>query len=447
MYPLKKDQELVHEARRKRVTKLIKGQAALFSAAPVALASRDLEHAYRQNTDFHYLTGLPEQDCALVLLGSSRGPRSILFIRERNIAQEQWLGERLGVKRAKRLLSVDEVHEYSTLSTVLPRLLKQFRVLHYAPGSHPFTDELVWRFMRTTVGPQSEFPDTLLDSRLLTSEMRWVKDREEIRALEHAADISARAFVAFAGQLSTISSEVHAARVLEANFAKLGSPYVSFPTIVASGKNATYLHHSPQLQPLWKRELVLVDAGATYRGYAADISRTFPVAGKFTAPQRDVYEVVLAASEEAIKTARPGVTLEEVHNAAVRVITKGLMDLKILRGNKVQLITKKAYFPYFMHRIGHWIGLDVHDASPTIIPSVLPDKSVRMRSALRKMVPGNAFTVEPGLYFCADDETVPKHFRGIGIRIEDDVLITESGSTVLTLRVPKAADAIEAIVG
>ena len=328
-----RETESCYSARRKRLLRTIRGEAALFVSAPEATKSRDQHFPFQQNTDLIYLTGITEPEVALLLLGTSRGPRSVLYLRDRNPVEERWLGERLGLKRAKRMVRVDEVRPIAQLPGDLPQLLTGVQTLHFAPGGNPYYDNLVWSLFQSSVGPRYNAPYTLKDSRLLTSEMRFVKERSEIRALKHAAEITSKAMMLLAPRIGEAANEVHAARLLESFFSKLGAHGCAFETIVASGRNATELHHRPQLQPLWKRELVLVDAGASFRGYAGDVTRAFPASGKFTEPQAQIYDVVHLALEQGKAKTRPGVTLEDIHETVTRCLIKGLLDLGILKGN------------------------------------------------------------------------------------------------------------------
>lgn len=438
----KRDSESLYSARRKKVLDVIKGEAALFPANPVAKSNRDQDYPYQPNTDFFYLTGFAEPESALVLTGAAKGPRSVLYLRDRNEEEERWVGDRLGLKRAKRRFRVDEVRDISALSGDLPQLISGARVLHFAPGVNPRIDRQVWRLLQTTAGPRVDFPNVMKDSRLITSEMRFIKDRDEIRTLKHVVDLSAHAFLELIPQLRFMKSEVHAARTLESYFAEFGASEVAFNTIVASGKNATVLHHIPRFHPLWKKELVLIDAGARFRGYCADITRTLPVSGKFTAPQAAIYDVVLAAQNAGLKQAKRDGTLSGIHQAVVDEITRGLVGLKILRGKVSSLVEQGKYKPFYMHRSGHWLGLDVHDISPLSVKKTGEIEHSRDRA----LVPGNVFTLEPGLYFAAHDESVPAQYRGIGVRIEDDILITENGAEVLSERVPVDRKDLESLM-
>ena len=432
--------EAPYASRRKEVLKKIKGEAALFPAAPEQTRSRDQRQPYRQNSDFYYLTGFNEPEAALLLLGGNKGPRSVLFLRERDPQREQWTSEIVGLRRAKRRFDVDEVRDIRLLKENFPELIAQSKVLHYPPGIDLALDRDVFALFQTPLGPRLEAPHTLKDARLLTGEMRAVKDKHETAILRHAADITVQAFLDFLPLLREMRSEKHAAQALDTQFARLGADGPAFPTIVASGKNATFLHHEPKFQPLWKRELVLIDAGASFNGYAADMTRTLPVSGSFSDIQAQAYDIIYAALQQALAQAKPGGTLEMMHDAAVQALTAGLVDLGVLRGSVSRLVQSGAYRPYFMHRIGHWLGLDVHDLAPIYRDGVL------LPPFSRPLAAGNALTVEPGLYFDPHDQTLPAPLRGLGIRIEEDVYITNTGHEVLTGRMPSKREDVEALM-
>lgn len=432
--------EAVFERRRKKLLRLIKGEAALFVSSNECTETRDQHYSFRQDSDLLYLTGIDEPQVALLLRGTTQGPRSVLFLRERHPEMERWVGETLGVSRAKRRHSFDEVRPISELSSKLNSLVEHSQVLHYSAGINTSTDHLVWGRYQTSVGPRLGFPHTIRDARLLTSELRVKKSREEIQSIRHACEISARSLKTLASLLPEVKSERHAARVLEAEFARYGAPRPSFHTIVASGKNATVLHHSPSSQPLWKSELVLVDSGVSFNGYASDITRVFPTSGSFTKPQAEVYDAVHEAVLAGLELSGPGSDLDKIHDAAVRVLTKALIRMGVISGPLKKALAEKSYRPYFMHRTSHWLGLDVHDIAPIYCEEYL------IPPYARPLEPGNVFTIEPGLYFDPKDKTVPKEYRGIGVRLEEDVAITSSGHNVLTSSMPIAREEIESLV-
>lgn len=431
--------ESYYQNRRKKIIRDIHGEAALFPAAPVVVSSRDSSYPYRPDSDFYYLTGINEPHAALLLLGTGQGPRSILYLRERDAAREVWEGERIGLQRAKRRYGFDEVRNQEQLALDMASLLTDVDTLHFPAGVNPEMDELIWELFRSKVGPQRRFPNVLSDARLLTSEMRIVKDKKEIQIMEHAAEVTAEAFCRVAPQLKTASSETHAAHLLEAEFSRRGILEPAFPTIVASGKHATYLHHHPTANPLWKRELVLIDAGASYRRYAADITRVFPVSGRFSTAQADIYDVVYRALRQGRRYSQPNTTLAKIHRIVVKALTHGLHDLGILRGRAEQSIQNEKYKQFYMHSTSHWLGLDVHDMSPISYGR----GELKADTSLRPLVPGNTFTLEPGLYFPPNDTSVPKAYRGIGVRIEDDILITSTGCRVLSQKMPSKRRDIE----
>ena len=431
--------EAIFRSRRQKLLRRISGDAALFFSAEGKVFSRDLSYPYRYDSDFFYFTGIEEPSAALLLLGKQRGPRSILFLREKDAERERWVGPMLGLRKAKRNIRVDEVRNIENFESDLVALLKNTKGLHFTPGINRERDRFIWDLFRSPCGPQQNFPNEIKDARLLSADLRIKKGPNEIRHLRHVADITAHSIIALIRDFKSVTSELHAARVLESHFARLGANGLAFPTIVASGKNATCLHHSPSLSPLWRREMVLIDCGANFRGYSADITRTVPYSGKFTPEQREAHTVVYQALQAAIRRSKVGNTLLGIHQAALREITKGLIDLGILRGSLESNLEKKNYSPFFMHRTSHWLGLDAHDIAPR-------EPNPKSTTFERKLQVGNVFTIEPGLYFSPTDKNTPAAFKGIGIRLEEDILITEKGCEILTRNVPVAADDVEQIM-
>jgi Xaa-Pro aminopeptidase len=433
--------ETIYSKRRKSLRSQIKGAVAILPAASLQYSSRDLLHPFHQDSDFFYFTGFNEPDAVLVLRGANTGPRSVLFLNEKDPVLEKWNGERLGTKRAKKKFQVDEILDIATLDAVLPTLIKGADTIHYALGSSEKVDKLVLGSLKSKIAPQPGHPHGLRDSRVFTSQMRAIKDRYELRAIRHAIEITSKSLLQLLPQLKSMSSELHATRELEALYARFGATGLAFPTIIAAGKNATVLHHQPKHQPLWKRELVLIDTGASFKGYNADISRTVPVSGKFTETQAEIYDLVHEALKAACNKAKPGSSLEAIHEAAVKTLTTGLCDLKILRGNPADRIADGSYKRFYMHRTGHWLGLDVHDISP-----LFEKNGSSVSSYLQPLVAGNVFTIEPGLYFDPKDAKTPAEYRGIGIRLEENIVITENGCEVLTSHVPIERNDIEQLM-
>ncbi len=428
--------------RRSRLLRLLKNQIMIVTAAPEAVSSRDQFHPYFQNPNFFYLTGFEEPQSVLILSGTGRGPRSVLFLSERDSLHEKWDGEKLGLKRAKRRFRLDEVRDISNLGKDLPELLKGAEQVHYTIGSHPTVDDVLLKMLSHKLGPVTHAPSGLLDARVLLHEQRFLKDKQEISLLRRAAQITCEAFRSLGPIIREAKSELHCARLLEAQFAALGADGTSFTTIIASGKHATTLHHRPTHSPLWKRELVLIDAGARYKGYPADVTRTFPASGKFSPAQAAAYDVVLEAKNQVEKKIRAGITMDELQEICVRELTRGLRELRIISTPLPKAIADGEYKPFFMHRIGHYLGIDVHD----IAPRRLDARGIAQAQYSLPLPAGCMITVEPGLYFDPRDQDLPKEFRGVGIRIEDDVLVTTLGCEVLTSAMPTSREAIEQLM-
>lgn len=440
----KEDLEQRFHHRRNKLSKLIRGDVALIPSAQQMPRGRDQEFPLEQDRDFYYLTGFGEPSSLLVLSGTKAGARSILYLRERNPGQEQWTGERLGTQRAKRRFNIDEVRNIDNLFSDLPSILKGAHTVYLPLGLHPKLDRRVLSIVSSQGGPGVDSPVGISDLRVLTAELRFVKERDEIASIKHAIDITIRSFFELIPNIPKLNSERHGARLLESLFSKHGGHGLAFDTIFASGKNATTLHHHPALSPIWKKELLLIDAGASYRGYAADISRTFPASGRFTPAQADIHDLVYEALRVSISRVKPGTTRRQIHETACKVLCEGLTELKILKGSASANFEEKKYQRFFPHYIGHWLGLDVHDANPISASSDNP--RARLDSKERPLLPGVLFTLEPGLYLDAKDDKVPKKYRGIGVRLEEDILVTAGGAAVLTAKLPVTRSDIEAMM-
>jgi len=423
--------------RRKRVLAALGSDAvAIIPSASEQVRNRDTHFTFRQNSDFRYLTGFDEPDAFLVLAPKHELGASILFVRPRDAAREQWDGRRAGVAGALKDYGVDQAFNLDELDAKLPELLAG-REQVFAPLGEDigFAQRLfgwlaaVRRLQRTGV----KAPGAWLDSAPLLHEMRLFKDEDELRVLREACRISELGHVAAMRACRPGAAEYALEAELLHTFRQHGGE-AAFPSIVAGGQNAGILHYTENRDALKKGELVLVDAGCEWGGYCGDISRTFPVDGRFSSAQRDVYSVVLAAQQAAIDAVRPGATFDQPHQAAVQVLTEGLVDLKLLKGKVSKLIEKEAYKRFYMHRTGHWLGMDTHDVG-----------NYKVDGAWRPLEPGMVLTVEPGLYIDAGRD-VPKELRNIGIRIEDDVLVSRESHEVLTEAAPKSVEALEAMV-
>jgi Xaa-Pro aminopeptidase len=426
-----------HRNRRARLLKALGEGVLVLATAPEAIRNRDAHYPYRFDSHFYYLTAFPEPEAVLVLVAGRR-PRQILFCREKNEEREIWDGFRHGPKAAKEIFGFDAAYPIAELDKRLPLLLENQPRLCYPFGTDAAWDSRVmgWiNVVRGKVRAGVAAPAALTDAHTLIDEMRLVKDVHEIDLMQRAADISAAAHRAALSACQPGLGEWEIEAELLAAFRRGGCQAPAYTPIVAGGANACVLHYVSNDKPLRDGDLLLIDAAGEYHGYAADITRTFPVNGRFSGPQKDAYEIVLAAQAAAIEAVKPGHTWNAPHEAALRVLTRGLVDLKLLAGEVDGLIEKEAYKPYYMHRTGHWLGLDVHDAG-----------DYKREGEWRQLEPGMALTVEPGLYF-RPGKDVPQHLENIGIRIEDDVVVTADGPRVLTEAAPKTVKDIEEAMG
>lgn len=431
-------QKNYHQRRQALLKQMVPGSAALIFAAPEVTRSRDTEYLFRQNSDFWYFTGFNEPEALLILIKSDeQHNHSILFNRFRDPHAEVWFGRRLGQEAAIQKLGVDRALPWAELDQQLSQILNGLNTLYHASGEYDFADEKVSNALKTLrAGTRQNLaaPSTVIDWRPTVHEMRLIKDDEELAILREAGRISALAHQRAMQQCRPGMYEYQLEGEIHHEFSRYGSRFPSYNTIVGGGDNACILHYTENESQLKQGDLVLIDAGCELQGYAGDITRTFPVDGKFTAPQRQLYDIVLHALTTALSLFRPGVTIAEVTEAVVRIKVEGLVRLGILEGDITQLIEEKAYRPFFMHGLSHWLGLDVHDVG-----------SYGTADRTRVLEPGMVLTVEPGLYI-APDAPVPNCYRGIGIRIEDDIVITATGNENLTKQVAKDPDAIEQLM-
>ncbi|WP_133513318.1 Xaa-Pro aminopeptidase [Candidatus Thiosymbion oneisti] len=428
-----------YKRRRRRLAAAMKpGSIALLAAAPESVRNRDVHYPYRQDSDFFYVTGFPEPEALAVLVPGRKEGELVFFCRPRDSERELWEGARSGVEGVRQDFGAAEAHPIDKLDEVLPKLLEDRDRVYYPAGANPALDQRLMEWVNVVRGKVRSgvhAPTEFVALERLLSEQRLRKSKAELKIIRRAVRISAAAHRRVMRLCRSGMREYE----LEAEFvqtcAARGGRFQAYPPIVGSGANACVLHYVDNRHRLADGELVLIDAGCELAGYAADITRTFPVNGRFSPPQRELYELVLAAQEAAIAKAVPGNRWNAMHKAAVRTLTEGLVELGILKGGRKavpKLIKKEKYKPYFMHRTGHWLGMDVHDAG-----------DYRVGGKWRRLEPGMVLTVEPGLYIPADRTKAPAHYRGIGIRIEDDVLITAEGNEVLSMRAPKTVADIE----
>jgi Xaa-Pro aminopeptidase len=410
---------------------------AIFVGGRLATRSADTEYPFRQDSDFWYLTGFDHPD-AIAVLSTRPGPAFTLFVQPRDRAAETWTGYRPGVEGAVADYAADEAHPRESFLEKLPALVRGADRIYHTLGRDPAIDarivslqDEIRRQSRGGVLPA----ESIVDPRLLVHEMRLRKSSEEIALMQHAAGISLEAHHAAARLAQPGRFEYELEAALGQVFRARGGSGPAYGTIVGAGANATVLHYVDNDRVAADGDLVLVDAGCEIDGYTADITRTFPVNGRFSPAQRAVYEVVLAAQLAAIDVCRPGRLFQESHDVAVRTLVEGFLRLGLLHGEVDALIAEEAYKRVYMHRTSHWLGLDVHDVGRYVVGD-----------AWRPLEPGMVLTIEPGCYVAVDDDESPAAYRGIGVRIEDDVLITETGILNLTRDIPKSIEALEAWV-
>lgn len=423
----------LHQARREAFLRRLGDAAALLPTGQPKVRSRTTHHAFRPDSDFYYLTGFAEPDAVLLLLPGGDGPRSVLFLRERDARAEAWDGPRLGVEAAPAALGIDEAYAITELATRLPGLLAGRATLCYPLGEHPDTDALVLGL----VGPGGLRRDaalaTVTHPRALLHPMRVTKDADEVAWMRRAADATAAGYRSALRRIRPGMAERAVRAAFEAAFLAHGAEGPAYEPIVASGPRATVLHAPATDRPLGEGELVLLDVGAEVGFYACDVTRTVPVDGRFTPIQRAVYDVVLDAQVAAIAGMRPGEPIDAYHQRAQAALTAGLVSLGALQGDPEALYAAGAQKPFTVHHTGHFLGLDTHDVG-----------AYTLQGAPRPLEAGMVLTVEPGLYFPVGTPGVDPALWGLGVRIEDDVLITAEGHEVLTAAIPKQAEDVEA---
>lgn len=419
---------------------------AIIPAAREAVRSHDTNYRYRQNSDFFYLTGFEEPD-AVAVIAPSQEKKFTLFVRPRDPERAIWDGYRAGVEGAVSDYSADEAFPIDEFDAKLPEILDGPSVLYYAFGhSTAEIDQKIIRqltLMRETNRKPLEPPQTIIDPTSILHEMRVFKSEAEVEIMQRAADIAAEAHVEAMKSVRPGMKEYEVEALIEAVFRKHGSAGPSYTSIIGSGANATTLHYISNQDTLRDGDLLLVDAGAEYQGYASDITRTFPINGRFSQAQREIYDLVLKTQMSCVDMVCPGVRLEDLKTHSIEMLTEGMVKLGLLKGDPAKLIEEKKYMQFYMHNLGHFLGIDVHDAG-----------RYYFNGESRPAEPGMVMTIEPGLYISPDtsnipeefNQDVPKQYLGIGVRIEDDVLVTENGARVLTHKVPKDPGEIEALM-
>lgn len=423
--------------RRRELMKLMgPNSVAVLPAADEKRRNSDVWHPFRQDSDFHYLSGFGEPEAVLVLAPGRQEGEVMLFCRERDEEFERWNGELTGPERALQLYGLDQAFPIAELDLLLPELLEGRERLYYAIGNNGEFDARIIDWASAGVGERKQFgaqPGAFMQLGLLLQQLRLLKSAEEIRVMQHAADVSGAAHLAAMRLAAPGVLEYELAAEMDHVFARGGARHVAYPSIVASGPNACILHYVRNDRALAAGDLVLIDAGCEYETYAADITRTFPVDGRYSAEQAALYDLVLAAQQAAIDKVRIGNRFNDPHEEAVRVLVDGLLQLGLLEGEAGELVETEAYRPFYMHRTGHWLGLDVHDAG-----------EYRVDGDWRPFEEGMVTTIEPGLYVPPDLKQVDEKWLGLGIRIEDDVLVGKTAPRVLTDQAPKLRAEVEA---
>ncbi len=418
--------------------RLDKNDVAIIPTASEAVRSHDTHYRYRQNSDFYYLTGFDEPDAIAVIRPAHEEHPFILFVRPRDPEKEVWDGRRAGVEGAKEKYGADEAHPIAEFEAKLPELLTGRTNLVYRTGADSHLDATIIKHLsalRAMTRRGVVAPLTITDTAVVLHEMRRIKSEDEIKLIERAAQISAQAHVEAMKTIKPGMNEYEIEALVDYVFRRNGATAPAYGSIVGGGNNATVLHYVSNDAELKDGDLLLLDAGAEYKGYAGDITSTFPVNGKFTEAQREIYELVLEAQERCVAGVREGVSMDELYDLSARILTEGMVRLGILKGEVDKLIEEDEHKKFYMHKLGHFIGMDVHDVG-----------AYYAEGKARPLEPNMIVTIEPGLYIGEAAENVPEKYKGIGVRIEDDVLVTRDGNKVLTIDMPKKVDEIEALM-
>ena len=433
-----------YAARRRDVMSVMEPNSiAIIAAAPERIRSKDTLYPYKQCTNLTYLCGFPEPEAVMLLIPQRAQGEFVLFCRDKDLQREIWDGFRYGPSGAIDSFSTDDAFPIDDIDDILPGLLEGKSHVYYSLGKDADFDKRVMQWTneiwKNSALEQNEHhsvrPGELKDFDHLLSEMRLIKSSAEIKLMRKAAEISAHAHRRVMSYCRPNLSEYHLQAEIEHEFMRSGATGPAYTSIVGGGKNACVLHYIENKDKLRSGDLVLIDAGCEYENYAADITRTFPISGKFTKAQAAIYDIVLAAQSAAIEKIAPGLSFELGNKAAVNVITEGLVELGLLEGDVNSLIAEGAYRQFYMHNVSHWLGMDVHDVG-----------DYKIEECWRVLEPGMVLTVEPGIYIAPDNKDVDQKWRGIGIRIEDNVLVTQKGNEVLTDQVPRDRQQIEQLM-
>ena len=427
-------------ARRRRylAEQMGEGTIAIIPSASVKSRNRDVDYHFRQDSDFYYLSGFNEPEAVLVIIPGREHGEAILFCRERDPSKEMWDGFIAGPDRVTDILGVDDAFPVSDIDDILPGMIEGTNKVYYSIGLNAQFDAQVMEWVnviRSKVRSGAHPPGEFVALEHALHELRLFKSAAEIKVMAQAAEIAAQGHIKAMQKCREGLFEYHLESAIMHSFMNDGARFVAYPSIVGGGDNSCTLHYIDNQSALNNGDLVLIDAGCELDCYASDITRTFPVSGKFSSEQAELYQIVLDAQLAAIEAVKPGNHWNHPHEAALQVLTQGLVDLGLLSGDVDKLIKEEAFKPFYMHRTSHWLGMDVHDVG-----------AYKIQGQWRELQAGMVLTIEPGLYIAPDDETVDAKWRGIGIRIEDDVLVTQDGHRVLSEEAPKTVADIEALM-
>jgi len=414
------------------------GSIAIVASSQELVRSRDTHFMFRQDSDFHYLCGFPEPNAVLALIPGREHGEFVLFCNDKDPQQETWHGRRIGPEAACEKYGADDAFPIDDIDEILPGMMEGRHRIYYEMGKNTGLDNQIMSWVnkiRSQVKKGAQPPGEFIDLRHALHDMRLIKSAAEQKLMKQSAEIAADAHKRAMQVCKPGMTELEIEAELHYEFTRQGARFPAYSSIVASGDNACILHYTENQSKLKNGEMLLIDAGAEYQGYASDITRTFPINGKFTPAQKELYNLVLEAQLAAIETVKPGNHWMQPHEAAVDVLTEGMIGLGILEGDKQALIEQEAYKQYYMHKTGHWIGLDVHDVGDYTI-----DGEPRMLES------GMVLTVDSANYIPKDDDTVAKKYRGTGIRIEDDIVVTADGHEVLSAGVVKTVEEIETLM-
>lgn len=426
-------------ARRTQLLKQLKpNSVAIIASAPVSIRNRDVEHPYRQDSYFYYLTGFEEPNALLVLIKNQNLEQCLIFCQKKDKEKEIWDGYRLGVKKAPKTLGLDKAHAIDDADKLLPELLASRQAVYRLMQAQPQLSQPLDKWLKAVAARQREglsVPVQFNALEPILDEMRLIKDEHEIKLIKQACKISEAAHKNAMQKVKPNMYEYQLEAILQHGFLDSGSRREAYSSIVGSGDNACVLHYIKNDAQINKDDLILIDAGCEFGYYASDITRTFPASGKFSPEQAKLYELVLKAQIAAIDAIKPDISFDTPHQIVVKILTQGLVDLGLLEGEVESLIKNGDYRRFYMHKTGHWLGMDVHDVG-----------DYKINKKWRALKEGMVLTIEPGLYISPSDTSVAKKWRGIGIRIEDDILVTKGGAKVLTAGVPKEIAEIEALM-